>query len=160
MCGIGSMGLFQNRGEGCKESVGHAICGRRGLQTAGIVDEAGGPVSCGSPEGAEAPRLVCVGCGNSEPRSPSATCGLRGGLSRVRATFKRRLAVPDLFSRSDRSFSNFLTARASFLALTCTCFSFFSCRLVSFVASQISAFRFASVWVASFWANTRSQDSV
>ena len=97
MCGIGSMGLFQNGAEGCKESVGHGICGRRGLQPAGIVDDAGGAVSCGSPQGAEAPRAAGAGRGNSEPRSPSAISGLRGGLLCVGAALKRRLAVPDLF---------------------------------------------------------------
>ena len=151
--------MFQNKGKGCKESCGHAVCGRRGLENAEIVEEAGGPVRCGSAQGAEAPRAACagrgnVGHGNLEPRSPSTICELRGGLSGVRAALKRRRAVLALFSRSDCSFSNFLTARASFRARSCTCFSSFSYRLVSFVASRISAFRFASAWVASFWAKT------
>ena len=50
MCGMGSMGLFQNGGEGCKESCGHVVCGMRGFESGGIVDEAGGPVTCGSVE--------------------------------------------------------------------------------------------------------------
>ena len=48
MCGIGSMGLFQNGGEDCKESCSHAVCGRTGLESVGRVEEVGGPVRCGS----------------------------------------------------------------------------------------------------------------
>ena len=96
MCGIGSMGLFQNGAEGCKASVGHAICERRGLQPAGILEDSGGAVSSASPQGAEARSAAYVGRGNSEPRFASAICGLWGGLLGVGAAFKRRLPVPDL----------------------------------------------------------------
>ena len=69
--------MFQNEGEGCKESCGHAVCGRRGLESAGIVEEEGGPVRCGLAQGAKALRAACAGRrnarrSNSKPRSPSA----------------------------------------------------------------------------------------
>ena len=95
MCGIESMGLFQNGGKGCKESCGHAVCGRRGLESAGIVEEAGGPVRCSSPQAAEAPRPACCGRGNSKPCCPSGNPKLRGGFSRVRAAHPRRRMLVD-----------------------------------------------------------------
>ena len=41
MCGIGSMGLFQNKGDGCDDSCSHVVCGRRGFSSAGRVEEGG-----------------------------------------------------------------------------------------------------------------------
>ena len=42
MCGIPSRGLFQNGGDACDKSCGHAICDRAGVQNAGRAEEAGG----------------------------------------------------------------------------------------------------------------------
>ena len=41
MCGIESMGLFQNGAEDCDNSCGHALCGRAGFSTMGRVEEGG-----------------------------------------------------------------------------------------------------------------------
>ena len=91
------------------------------------------------------------------PRDPGFGEGFPRRRRTAGATLTRTVYSP-LCLRA--GFLFFLALQASFRALTYSRCSSFSLRRVSFITSQSSAFRFASAWVASFYASTRSYDSV
>ena len=85
MCGIPSMGLFQNGGDGWEDACGQGICGMLGAWNAGRPEEAGGAVRFDVAGVAKAPssaNLRGESCAGSI--AWAATSGVRGGLPRIR----------------------------------------------------------------------------